>query len=149
VLFQPFAIEDLDGLRDAFSRASRVLYLADNAGETVFDRLMVESIEVPVLYAVKGGPVIKDTAIKDALEAGIGEIARIISTGPGAPGTILEQCSGEFIALYEEAELIIVKGPASYETLSEEGPKPFFLLQAKCPVIAMDLCVPVNIIVLK
>jgi uncharacterized protein with ATP-grasp and redox domains len=149
VLSEPFGIEDLEALRDALSRASRVLYLADNAGETVFDRLMIETIGVPVLYAVKGGPVLNDATLEDALEAGIEGAAHIISTGSNAPGTVLEQCSMEFREVYEGAELIIAKGQANYETLSGEGPKLFFLLQAKCPVIAAHLRVPVGSIVLK
>jgi uncharacterized protein with ATP-grasp and redox domains len=76
-------------------------------------------------------------------------VAKVVSTGSDAAGTILDGCTKEFLGLYREAELVIAKGQANYETLSEEGARLFFLLQTKCPVIARDLDVPVRSIVLK
>ena len=149
VLAQPFAINDGVALREALSGAGQVLYLADNAGETVFDRLLIEVLDVPVIYAVKGGPILNDATREDALAAGVDRVAEVTSTGSDAPGTILDRCSEEFRRLYDEAELIIAKGQANYETLSEESTKVFFLLQTKCPVIARDVGVPVGSIVLK
>jgi len=149
VLAQPFAIDDRGALRAAIARAGQVLYLADNAGETVFDRLLIEALDLPVVYAVKGGPVLNDATRKDALAAGVNQAAEVISTGSDAPGTILSRCSAGFRQLYEEAELVIAKGQANYETLSTEGAKVFFLLQTKCPVIARDVGAPVGSIVLK
>ena len=149
VLAQPFASDDGAAFREALSRARQVLYLADNAGETVFDRVLIETLDVSVLYAVKEGPIINDATWEDALAAGITGVATVVGTGLDAPGAILDRCSEEFQRLYGEAELIISKGQANYETLSEEGPRVFFLLQAKCPVIARDLGVPVGSIVLK
>ena len=155
VLVQPFAIDDRAAFREALSRAGRgaattpLLYLADNAGETVFDRLLIETLDVPVVYAVKGGPILNDATREDALAAGLDLVAEVISTGSDAPGTTLDRCSGEFRTLYDDAELIIAKGQANYETLSEEGPQVFFLLQIKCPIIARDVDVPVGSIVLK
>ena len=154
VLAQPFAVDDGAALRDALSKTDEVLYLGDNAGETVFDRVLIESLDVPVTYVVKGGPTLNDATREDAVAAGLDGAAEIVDTGLDAPGTILDQtrercCSREFRRLYDEAELAIAKGQANYETLSEEGPKVFFLLQAKCPIIARDAGVPVGSIVLK
>ena len=149
VLAQPFAIDDRGALRAAIARAGQVLYLADNAGETVFDRLLIEVLDLPVVYAVKDGPVLNDATRKDALAAGVNQAAEVISTGSDAPGTILSRCSAGFRQLYEQAELVIAKGQANYETLSTEGAKVFFLLQTKCPVIARDVGAPVGSIVLK
>ena len=149
VLGQPFAIDDGAAFCEALSRAGEVLYLADNAGETVFDRLLIEALDAPVLYAVKGGPILNDATWEDALAAGVEQAAEIVSTGCDAPGTILDRCSERFQALYERAEMVIAKGQANYETLSERGSKVFFLLQTKCPVIARDVGVPVRSIVLK
>jgi uncharacterized protein with ATP-grasp and redox domains len=86
---------------------------------------------------------------EDALAAGVDRVAEVISTGSDVPGTILERCSEEFRRLYDETELVIAKGQANYETLSEEGQRAFFLLQTKCPVIARDVGVPVGSVVLK
>jgi uncharacterized protein with ATP-grasp and redox domains len=146
---QPFAIDDRALFHDALSRASEILYLADNAGETVFDRLLIEVLPLPVLYAVKGGPVLNDATRDDALAAGVDGPADIVDTGSDAPGTILGSCSEEFRRLYDTAELVLAKGQANYETLSSEGPKVFFLLQAKCAVIAHDVGVPVGSIILR
>lgn len=148
VLVQPFAIDDRAAFREALTRVDQVLYLADNAGETVFDRLLIEVLDVPVVYAVKGGPVLNDATAEDARAAGIDRLATVVSTGSDAPGTILGLCSAEFRRLYDEARLVIAKGQANYETLSAEGPKVFFLLQAKCSIIARDVGVPVGSIVL-
>ncbi len=149
VLAQPFAVDNRGAFRETLSRAGQVLYLADNAGETVFDLALIGTLDVPVVYAVKGGPILNDATREDALAAGVDQVAEIVSTGSDAPGTILGRCSEEFRHLYDDAELVIAKGQANYETLSEEGPKVFFLLQTKCPVIARDMGVPVGSIVLK
>jgi len=149
VLTQPFAVDDGAAFREALSEAGQALYLADNAGETVFDRLLIETLDVPVIYAVKGGPTLNDATREDALAAGVDRVAEVVSTGSDAPGTILHRCSEGFRRLYDKAELIIAKGQANYETLSEEGARVFLLLQVKCPVIARDVGVPVGSIVLK
>jgi uncharacterized protein with ATP-grasp and redox domains len=149
VLSQPFAVADLEPLRRSLARAPSVLFLADNAGETVFDRLLIECFEVPVVYAVKGGPILNDATVEDARMAGVDRVAELLSTGSNTPGTILERCSERFKQVFAEAPLVIAKGQANYETLSEQGSKVFFLLQAKCPVIARDLEVPVGGLVLR
>ena len=147
VLSQPFALDDRAPLRQGLEQADEVLYLADNAGETVFDRILIETLDVPVTYATKGGPVLNDATQEDARAAGLDAAAALIDTGSDAPGTILDRCSAAFRACYHSAALVIAKGQANYETLSGAGPKVFFLLQTKCPVIARDLGVPVGSIV--
>jgi uncharacterized protein with ATP-grasp and redox domains len=149
VLSQAFALDDRAALRQALDEADEVLYLADNAGETVFDRILIEALDVPVTYAVKGGPVLNDATLEDARAAGLERAATLVDTGSDAPGTILDRCSPAFRASYDGAELIIAKGQANYETLSGAGLRVFLLLQTKCPVIARDVGVPVGSIVVK
>ena len=153
VLAQPFAIDDGPAFRAALSHAAQVLYLADNAGETVFDRLLIETLaetySLAVVYAVKGGPVLNDATVEDARAAGLDRVAQVIDTGTDAPGTILERCSASFRRAYESAGAIVAKGQANYETLSEEENGIFFMLQLKCPVIARDVGAPVGSIVLQ
>jgi len=146
---QPLAIDDSVAFRDMLARTKWVLYLADNAGETVFDRVLIEALGQPVVYAAKGGPILNDATVNDALAAGLDEVAEVISTGSDAPGTILDRCTEDFRRRYNQAELIIAKGQANYETLSTERKGIFFLLQTKCPVIARDVGVPAGSIVLK
>jgi uncharacterized protein with ATP-grasp and redox domains len=141
VLTQAFAINDLDALRSALKQSDSILYLADNAGETVFDRVLIETLGFPVSYVVKAAPIINDATRKDAVAAGIDRVANIIDNGSGAPGTLLDQCSKLFCTQFAEADLIIAKGQANYESLSNSSAPIFFLLQAKCNVIARDLWV--------
>jgi len=149
VLAAPFAVNDMTALRTALQAADRVLYLADNAGETVFDRVLIEMLGLPVTYVVKGGPTLNDATREDALAAELETCAAIIDNGSDAPGTILHLCSEAFHQIYAAAPLIIAKGQANYETLSEAGPRVFCLLQIKCPVIARDLGAPVGGVVVR
>ncbi len=129
--------------KEALNKVNSIIYLADNAGEVVFDRLLIEELVKElgkeVIYVVKDKPIINDALIEDAIFCGINEVAEIISSGSDAPGTLLEYCSGEFIRLFQKAELIISKGQGNYEALSEEDRPMFFLFRAKCPVIAEDI----------
>jgi len=150
VLNREPAVDDTAALCKAIGSAEWVLYLADNAGETVFDRLLIEQIApVPVVYAVKGGAVVNDATEEDALAAGLGEVARVVSTGSRAPGTVLESCSDAFRAGYDQASVIIAKGMGNYETLSTEGERLFFLFLVKCEAVAADVGVPVKSVVIK
>jgi uncharacterized protein with ATP-grasp and redox domains len=153
VSVQPFAIDDGEAFRSALCHTDRVLYLADNAGETVFDRLLIETLTeayaLSVTYAVKGGPVLNDATVEDARAAGLDRVAQVIDTGADAPGTILGRCSTAFRQVYDSTDTIIAKGQANYETLSEEGKGIFFMLRLKCPVIARDVGAPVDSIVLQ
>jgi len=149
VLAQPFAIGHLAAFREALVGAEGVLFLADNAGETVFDRILIETLETPVTYVVKGGPILNDATREDAVEAGLDQVAAIIDTGCDVPATILHHCSPEFCQTFDQAELIIAKGQGNYESLSGSGAPVFFLLLAKCPVIAQHLGVPVKSVILK
>ncbi len=149
VLTAPFAVDDLAALRAALDTADRVLYLADNAGETVFDRVLIEALLLPVTYCVKGGPTLNDATREDALAAGLETCADLMDNGSDAPGTILSLCSEEFRQMYAAAPLIIVKGQANYETLSTAGPRVFCLLQVKCAVIGRDLGAPVGSVVAR
>lgn len=149
VLIQEFAICDSDLLREKLERAHHVLFLGDNAGETVFDRVLIEQLSVPVIYAVKDGPILNDATSQDAIAAGLDQCATLVSNGTTAPGTLLSMCSGEFRQIFEQAPLIIAKGQANYETLSDAGEKVFCLLQVKCPVIARDIGAPLESIVVR
>ncbi|MEA3308579.1 MAG: ARMT1-like domain-containing protein [Chloroflexota bacterium] len=150
MLTQEFAIDARVAFRAALATAQSVLYLGDNAGETVFDRLLIETLELPVTYVVKGSPVLNDATLEDARAAGLDQVATLATNGTDIPGTILAKTSVEFQERYAEAELIIAKGQGNYETLSgSRNPKLFYLLQIKCPVIARDLGVQVGAMVFK
>jgi len=149
VLHQPFAIDDLEPFRTALDQCSRILYLGDNAGETVFDRVLIEYLDRPVTYVVKAAPIINDATCDDALAAGLDKVAEIIDNGTDAPGTLLDQCSSGFLQRFDQAELIISKGQGNYESLSDVEAPIYFLLQAKCGVIARHLGVRETDIIFK
>jgi hypothetical protein len=128
---------DPEQFREAVSEAKDILYLADNAGEIVFDRLLIEQMPLEkITLVVKGSPVINDACLADARTTGIADLVEVIDNGSDAPGTILAACSEEFKQRFESADLIIAKGQGNYETLSDVKKNIFFVLKAKCPVIA-------------
>ena len=148
LLSQDMAVHHFPAFHQAVQGARNVLYLADNAGETVFDRLLIEELGKPVIYAVREKPIINDATYQDALDAGIDKVAEIVSSGTDAPGTILSLCSEDFLKIFRSADLIISKGQGNYEGLSDETRPVFFLLKAKCAVIARDLGVKQGSLVL-
>ena len=149
-IWELLLVGKVEDLFCAVNAAQRILYLADNAGEIVFDRLLIAALPAgKVTVAVRGVPVLNDATLEDAETAGIPEIAPVISNGADAPGTLVEECSEEFRACYNGADLIIAKGQGNYETLSDADKNVFFLLTVKCPLIAADIGAPVGSLVVK
>jgi uncharacterized protein with ATP-grasp and redox domains len=130
----------LGPFEQALNDAENILYIADNAGEIIFDRLLIEQLPMGKLtVVVKGSPVINDATMEDAVLAGLHRIVEVIDNGSDGPGTIIETCSQNFVDHFEKADLVIAKGQGNYETLSDIDKNIFFVLKAKCPVIARDL----------
>jgi hypothetical protein len=135
----------IEELRRAAGAAESILYIVDNAGEIVFDRLFLEKLpRGRVKVAVKGGAVINDATRGDAEEAGIAEIAEIIDTGDDTPGAVLEEASADFNREVEEADLVIAKGQGNYEALSNPPRDIYFLLMVKCDVLAENAAAPLG-----
>ena len=146
---QDFAIFDYDKFTDNLDKTNEILYIADNAGECVFDRILIEELKKPVRYIVREGPVINDATHEDAMQAKMDKVATILSSGTNAPGTILKLCTTEFNKVYNNSKFIISKGQGNYEALSSEMRPIFFLLKAKCHVIANDMGVNEGDLILK
>ena len=144
------AIDHISEIETMARRSSKMLLLADNAGEIAFDSILIEQLRqmgISVTVAVKAAPISNDATMEDAVEVGISDLAnRVITTGTDSVGLLLEECSAEFLAEYERAELIIAKGMAHYETLSElKLARPHALMfKAKCSPIASNLGVPLG-----
>lgn len=139
----------LNEFKKRLDQAPYLLYMADNVGETIFDRIFIETLDIPVKYAVKSGPILNDATLKDALAAGIDLVAEVLETGSSSPGTILSQCTDHFRDQFQDSALVLSKGQANYETLDNEGDKVFFLLRTKCPEISRHLDIPIGNLVLK
>jgi len=130
----------IDELRQAIKQADSILFLADNAGELVLDRLLLEQMPRDrVTVAVRGSPVINDATLRDAEVADLMSLVNVMDNGSDAPGTILQSCSVAFKERFARSDLVIAKGQGNYETLNEENARIVFLLRAKCPVIARDI----------
>jgi len=143
-------VGNVEELFRAASAARWILYLADNAGEIVFDRLLIEALPLDkVTVAVRGRPVINDATMVDAEIAGIPDLVPVISNGSDAPGTLVEECSDGFRDCFDKADLIIAKGQGNYETLSDTTKDAFFLLTVKCPAIAAEIGAQVGDLVAK
>ncbi len=140
----------LDALFKAAQAARRILYLADNAGEIVFDRLLIEALPLEkITVAVRGSPIINDATMKDARIAGITNLVQVIANGSDAPGTLLRECSPDFQTHYRAADLIIAKGQGNYESLAGSSKQIFFLLCVKCPTIAAHIGAPPGSLVVQ
>ena len=149
ILRKDFAICDYEKFKVQLNESNEILYIGDNAGECVFDRVLIEEMKKPVTYVVRDVPIINDATYEDAIQAGIDKVATIISSGTDAPGTILGTCNAEFKKIYDNAKFIISKGQGNYEALSNERRSIFFLLKVKCHVIANDIGVDKGDIILK
>lgn len=145
-----FDASEMPAFSDAVAQARDILYLGDNAGEVVFDRVLIERLpHDKVTFVVKGSPIINDATMADAKAAGLTDLVEVITNGSDGPGTILETCSPQFRERFGQADLIIAKGQGNYESLSEVQKSIFFILKAKCPVIATDLDCAIGEMILR
>ena len=150
VLERSFQIDHFEFLRKDLEKAKSILYLADNAGEIVADKLFLETLDRnDVVVAVNERPILNDATMEDAIDAGLTKIVTVIDNGSDGPGTILETCSEEFLSCMDQSDLIIAKGQGNYETLSDLDKNIYFILKAKCPVVAADLGCDIGQMVLK
>lgn len=144
------AIDDSRALQESIDHSKVLLYLGDNAGEIVVDRIFLETINHPnVYFAVRGAPVINDALIEDAKLVGIDRIAHIISNGDDAPGTILVNTSAEFRDIFQWADLVISKGQGNYEGLISVKKNIYFILMTKCDHVAGHLGVKKGAFIVK
>ncbi len=140
--------------KKSLERARLILFIGDNAGEIVFDKLLIEEIrelypDKHVVYAVREKAVINDATIEDARSVGLDRTAEVISSGSVIPGTLLHQCNEKFVSLFKNADMVISKGQGNFETLSDEPSPIFFLLTVKCGVVANMLGAETGDIILK
>ncbi len=149
----PIGINHYPQLKEEIERAKTVLYIGDNAGEVVFDRILLEKLKEMgkrLYFAVRSAPIINDVTKKEAIEAGIDKVAEIIESGSDAPGIVIEKATERFKHLFRDAHVVISKGQGNYETLEDIPRRVYFLLRVKCPVVARKIGTEMgNIVILK
>ncbi|MBI5103163.1 MAG: DUF89 family protein [Nitrospirae bacterium] len=141
-LESPLSVDDYASFKRSVHEAENILYLLDNAGEIVFDRLLIEeltSLGKKVTAVVKGSPVLNDVTYEDASQTGLAGLCDVIDNGSDCIGTIMEWTSAGFRDEFSRADLIISKGQGNFETLAGTDKNIYFLFQAKCEVVSREL----------
>ena len=136
------AVDDFYAFKEAVLQSDEILYLTDNAGEIVFDRLLIETLSrlgKKVKAVVKGAPVLNDSTMDDAEETGLAAVCEVIDNGSDAVGTMLDWTSPAFQETFHNARLVISKGQGNFETLAGNEKAIFFLFQSKCDVVSKEL----------
>ena len=142
--------------KNTLDHSKTILFLADNAGEIFYDKLLLEEIvkkQKQINFIVKANPIINDALVKDAKFAGIDKIANIIEWDSNqkmsSPGIILSYASKQFLQIYESSDIVLSKGQGNYEGLSNVDREIFFMLVVKCPLVAKDINSDVGKLILK
>jgi len=153
ILHANFAINHIEKLLSDVSKSKNIVYLADNAGENVFDRLFIKTIKsfypkIQIFYFARSKPIINDICVKDLGNDPIHHYATVVDSGVNTPGIVLEALSAEAKKLFFDADCIISKGMGNYECLSEyKESSLYYLLKVKCQVVARSLCLePGNLV---
>jgi len=151
-----FDDESYHHFKNSLFNAKTILYLADNAGEIFFDKLLIEELikqGKTITYVVRANPIINDATIQDAKFAGIDKIAKVIEADAGqkqsAPGVVLNYTSNKFKDFFESSDMVVSKGQGNYEGLSNVDRDVFFMLVVKCPLVAQDISEEVGKLILK
>ncbi|OGC05491.1 hypothetical protein A3H38_05875 [candidate division WOR-1 bacterium RIFCSPLOWO2_02_FULL_46_20] len=138
VIKQKFAVSDYQRFKRELKRAKLLLYIGDNVGEIVFDKVLIEELikQVGVVFAVKSEPVLNDVLMADARMVGLDKVVKVIKSGSDHAGTTMARGTKEFKRLFKKADMVIAKGQGNYETLDTEKKNIYFLLKVKCPCLA-------------
>jgi len=138
-----FYKNDFDEFKKKVLKARNICYLADNAGENVFDEILIEILKevnsnVKVYYLVRGKPIINDVTAKDLKGLDILNLAEIIDSGVDTPGFCLEKANKKAKNIFRNADMVISKGMGNFECLFEEcGREVFYLFKVKCNPVAI------------
>jgi uncharacterized protein with ATP-grasp and redox domains len=147
VLTKGLIIDDSREFTHKIAPGKRLLYIGDNAGEIVFDRLLINELAsrgMNITFAVRSGPISNDVTLADAEAVDMQQYAKVIETGTDFMGIYPERCSSEFWEIFHGSDLVISKGHANFETLEVDHPGLFFLLTAKCEIVAKELGVQIG-----
>lgn len=144
-LKKDLTVKDIEEFESSLRTNDKVLYLVDNTGEIVFDKLLLSKIReygLDITIAVKSEPILNDACMAEALDAGLDEYGEIVEIGCGTVGYVDSEISDEFREIFNDHKFIISKGMGNYEGLTEidlSDKDIYFLLCAKCNTISRDI----------
>lgn len=150
-----FHIDDFDALKACFEQSSSLLYIADNAGEHIFDKLYVQTLgklypELTIYYMTRGNAIINDVTFEEAQQAGFEEVCTLVNSGVNTPGFVYDRANAKAQELFDTCDMVLTKGMGNYECLSDVKRKNlFFLLKVKCNVVARSINAEVGNIICK
>lgn len=150
-----FAVNDFNRLEKRLGESSRLLYLADNAGEHIFDKIYIQTIsslypDLEIFYMTRGNAIINDVTYEEAKEVGFDKVCHLISSGVNTPGFVYDRANAASQELYDEVDMVLTKGMGNYECLNDSNRKDlFFLLKVKCNVVAKSIGKNVGDIICK
>jgi uncharacterized protein with ATP-grasp and redox domains len=138
---QGFAVDHTDALVESLKTCEDLLFLLDNAGEIVFDKILIEELKkhTAVTAVVKGGPIINDAIMEDAEKIGLTDVCEVIDNGGPFIGSPLNIIPPEFRARMDRADVLLGKGQGNYETIDAYPGDVFLLLRAKCEIVARHM----------
>lgn len=138
-------MDSFSAFKQRTDEAKLILYLGDNCGEAMLDRLLIEQLPMEkVVFAVRGKPILNDITPVEVPMTGINQLCRVIDNGHDAPGIIIDECAPAFREVFEQADMIISKGQGNFETLQDCGREIFFLMKVKCDVVAAETGQPLG-----
>ena len=144
ILSQPYDKEAAQELKKRMDEARSILYILDNCGEAVIDRLVMEPYKEKLTVGVRGKPVLNDVTPADAVESGI-DFAPVIDTGDSTAGVSFSRSSKAFLEKLHNVDLVIAKGQGNFESMEHIFKRPvFYLFRAKCEVITSLIGCPFN-----
>ena len=144
-LKKDLVIKDIEEFEESLKTNDNVLYLVDNTGEIVFDKLLLAKIKeygLNITIAVKSEPILNDACMEEALDTGLDEFGEIVEIGAGTVGYVDSEISDEFRKIFDAHRFIISKGMGNYEGLTEidlSEKEIYFLLCSKCDTISKDI----------
>ena len=141
VMRERFAVDHTDAFRTSLAQCDNLLYLLDNAGEIVFDKILIEELlkHTTVTAVVKAGPIINDVVMADAKQVGLTDVCEVIDNGGAFVGSPLNRIPARFLERMHQADVILGKGQGNYETVDEFPGDVFLILRAKCAVVAAHM----------
>lgn len=139
--------QEYENIRQEILTKKKMVYLTDNCGEIVFDKLLISKIKemnpkLDITVLVRGGKVLNDATMEDAVQVGLDQIIKVMGNGSNIAGTSLDKISDEARILIENADFIISKGQGNFETLQECGLNIYYLFLCKCVMFANKFQVP-------